>query len=403
MGLLFALVASVALAQESVSTPDIQVYKRAGMLELKAHLFFPPKVAGAAARPAMVLFHGGGWNAGAPEWVYASAQRFAALGMVTMAVQYRLSDEKTTTPLDAMEDAKDAIRWLRAHAKVFNVDADRVAAYGVSAGGQLAAMAAVGDTLKDGLSSAPNALVLYSPAVAVTGSGWMRKLLMGRATPEQVSPDQSARAGLPPVHISQGSEDTTTPAFGARIYCARLREAGNHCEVNGLSGLGHLLSRKLDEQEFTFDADPVARDHAYRAQEKFLACLGYIAAPLTPAFDSPETVVRAQVDAFNARDVEAMARYVAEDFVWYNVVADKMEIESKGRAALRAGMERYFRGNPTARSEIHMVATNGNFVFTRERATWKTKAGEERSQNAFAIYEVSAGLIKRVWYYPAQK
>ena len=41
-------------------------------------------------------------------------------------------------------------------------------------------------------------------------------------------------------------------------------------------------------------------------------------------------------------------------------------------------------------------------VSVRERASWKSKSGEDRSQNAFAIYEVADGLIRRVWYYPSQ-
>ena len=65
--------------------------------------------------------------------------------MVTVAVQYRLSDQKNVTPLDAMADARAALRWIRDAADSFHIDPKRIAAYGVSAGGHLAVMAAAVD------------------------------------------------------------------------------------------------------------------------------------------------------------------------------------------------------------------------------------------------------------------
>jgi acetyl esterase/lipase len=44
------------------------------------------------------------------------ARRLASRGVGTVAVQYRLSDQRDVTPLDTMADARDAIRWMRRHA-----------------------------------------------------------------------------------------------------------------------------------------------------------------------------------------------------------------------------------------------------------------------------------------------
>jgi acetyl esterase len=406
------VMANNAIAQDSLSAllmPRIETYKRIEQTELKAHIFANEAAIAGKPRAAIVLFHGGGWNSGQPEWVYSSARRFAGRGMVAIAIQYRLADEKTITPLDAMADTRDAIRWVRDNAIKLGIDAKRIAAYGVSAGGHLASAAATIDGKDETRSSAsarPDALVLYSPAVAIATSGWARKLLLGRAKPEDISPDQFVRAGLPPTHITQGDEDVVTPFSGARNFCRRVIEAGNVCTVRRYSGLGHLLTRKLDEQEFNFDVDAVARADAWRAEEKFLAERGFIddaASKTAQGFDGPETVVRAQLAAFNAHDVAAMIRLVADDIVWYNIKGDEMSVEAKGSDALKKGMESYFKSLPSARSEIHTLFTNGNFVSVRERATWKSKAGEDRSQNALAIYEVIDGRIKRVWYYPVQK
>ena len=102
--LLLALAAGIALAAATAAhaqdaAPDIRTYKAVAGTELKLHMFRPS--GSATARPAMIVLHGGGWNAGSPEWTYERARRYAARGMVAIGVQYRLSDFKTITPLDA--------------------------------------------------------------------------------------------------------------------------------------------------------------------------------------------------------------------------------------------------------------------------------------------------------------
>lgn len=65
--------------------------------------------------PAILLFHGGGWVAGEPDWVFASARRFADQGMVAVSVQYRLASRQVT-PIDALSDVCHAFRWVRSKA-----------------------------------------------------------------------------------------------------------------------------------------------------------------------------------------------------------------------------------------------------------------------------------------------
>ncbi len=112
------------------------MYSEAGGVKLKIFAFTPPAPAAAKPRAAIVLFHGGGWVGGDPQWAFTRAQHFAERGVVAFAAQYRLSDEKTgVTPLEAMDDAKAAIRWMRANAASLGIDPGRIAAYGWSAGG----------------------------------------------------------------------------------------------------------------------------------------------------------------------------------------------------------------------------------------------------------------------------
>ena len=63
-------------------------------------------------------------------------------------------------------------------------------------------------------SAAPNALILVSPAVAVTSDAWFQRLLRDRGHARAFSPDEHVREGLPPTLILQGSSDTVTPLPG---------------------------------------------------------------------------------------------------------------------------------------------------------------------------------------------
>lgn len=398
-------------AAEPAPEPQRLPYKSVAGAPLWAHVFLPA-ADGPQARPAVVLFHGGGWNSGDATWVYPAAQRFARLGLVAVAIDYRLADEKAVTPLEAMEDARDAIRWTRSQARAFHLDPARVAAYGVSAGGQLAAAAALLGR-KPGVAPAaedrPDALVLYSPAVAIAQSGWVRRLLLGRAGPEAISPDAFVAPGAPPTYISQGVDDTVTPFVPALLFSRRMKAAGNVCELKPYSSLGHLLTRKLDEQEWGFDPDPVARLDAWRSEEAFLARLGYVP-PQPPVVATPEGVVRGLVEALNAQKPEEAKRWLAREVVWQEVEGPAASASVVGPDAVWA---RFRTGSPEAggkeagakgagaQRELHALVTNGSLVSARERIVWPGAEPARRS-TALVVYRVEGGQVRHIWRYPTQ-
>lgn len=105
----------------------------------KLHLnIFYPLVKRDEKFPAVLMIHGGGWRSGSIQLVIPMAERLAAKGFVTIAVKYRLSIEALYPA--AVYDLKSAIRWMRANANKFNIDTDKVAVYGCSAGGHLATL-----------------------------------------------------------------------------------------------------------------------------------------------------------------------------------------------------------------------------------------------------------------------
>jgi acetyl esterase len=273
------LLPTVARSQAPNPNPVIRTYKTVGATEVKAHIFQPADAAKGKVYPAIIVLHGGGWNAGSPEWTYYDTQRFAGLGMVAIAGEYRLSNQKDVTPLEAMADTRDLIRWVREHAAELGIDPHRVAVYGSSAGGHLAASAAVFPHAEESKTSAvPDALILLSPAASIVGDQWPQRLLGTRADVKTISPAENITKALPPMFIIEGAADTVTPLSSVQRFCDRAKQVGGTCELHVYPNLGHLLSRNLDPQEQEqgpFDPDPVASNAAHAAEDAFLARIGY--------------------------------------------------------------------------------------------------------------------------------
>src|SRR5687767_755062 len=83
--------------------PSEHVYRTVDDVPLKAFVFKPAGATERVRAPAILLFHGGGWVAGAPDWTFASARRYAALGLVAISVEYRLS-VNGISPIEALND-----------------------------------------------------------------------------------------------------------------------------------------------------------------------------------------------------------------------------------------------------------------------------------------------------------
>lgn len=266
-------------AQMSVvgDPPTEHIYRTVDGVSLRAFVFKPAASGRVSRSPAILLYHGGGWVAGAPDWTFASARRYAALGMVAISVEYRLS-RNGVTPIEALEDVCSSFRWARSQARALALDPQRIAASGVSAGGHLAAAAAtIGCGNADGAheTGGPDALVLWSPALDVSGDGHFRRLLGERATVEALNPVEHVRARMPPVVVVHGERDNLTPLSGVRRFCDRVKSGGGRCVVHEYPGVGHLLTRNLADQENDFDPDPVARADGNAKQLEFLRDLWF--------------------------------------------------------------------------------------------------------------------------------
>ena len=114
-----------------------------GKRDLHLDIFRPEKE---GKYPALLMVHGGGWRSGNRTMQEPMAQQIANHGYVTATIEYRLSPEAIYTA--AVYDLKAAIRFLRANAKRYNIDPERIAITGSSAGGQLAALVGMTSNVK---------------------------------------------------------------------------------------------------------------------------------------------------------------------------------------------------------------------------------------------------------------
>ncbi|MBK1826375.1 alpha/beta hydrolase fold domain-containing protein [Haloferula rosea] len=102
---------------------------------------YRPKVRGDAPLPVVCWIHGGGWRQGSKDRARRLEELVATGNYAGVSIGYRLTQEATWPA--QIHDCKAAIRWLKANAEEYGLDASRVAVWGASAGGHLVAMLGV--------------------------------------------------------------------------------------------------------------------------------------------------------------------------------------------------------------------------------------------------------------------
>jgi acetyl esterase/lipase len=212
-------------------------------------------------RPAVVIVHGGGLVQGT-RWDHAEAAiALAAAGYVTFNIEYRLyiqGDPATLWPAQ-LDDAQRAVRWVRANASVYNVDPDRLGAFGFSSGGQLAAFLGTRETNDDsdpdltGFSSKVACVVTLGGLFDFTfenahldGSTIDAEILGGSASDV---PDAAAYADFSPITfvddssaafaiLQEGSPDIIPYEHPQRMLAA-LQDAGVQVSYHWFPGTDH--------------------------------------------------------------------------------------------------------------------------------------------------------------------
>jgi len=215
---------------------------------LKLHIFNPSDLMSTDSRPAVLFFHGGGWESGNPTWGYPEANWYAqTFGFVGISVEYRLSQSiPKTTPIDCLADARSAVKWVRQHAQELGIDPEKIIASGFSAGGHLSiCLGVIPEMVRPDRSheygSIPNVIVVQGAPVDLEVDSFFKKVLRGLAKPADYSPSNFIRPGLPPMLITHGNIDATVPVTTVLKFAEKMTLAGNTCKLKVYNGCAHLF------------------------------------------------------------------------------------------------------------------------------------------------------------------
>lgn len=229
-----------------------------------------PKIQPKKPMPVVVFIHGGGWQKGSKESGLIKIVPLAQKGYFCATINYRLTD---VAPFPAqIEDCKCAIRWVRAHAKEYNLDADHIGVWGGSAGGHLVALLGTSGGVKalegkggwDKYSSRVQAVADYfgptdflywaeeaekkgidlEQLQAQRAGGAISKLLGGPFSKKldvakQASPTTYITKDDPPVFIGHGENDNLVPLSQSKVFYDALEKEGVKATLHIVKGKGH--------------------------------------------------------------------------------------------------------------------------------------------------------------------
>ena len=210
------------------------VYQQRPQGDVLAHLFLPEKMS-VAPRPVIVFFHGGFWDSPTPTQFVPHCLHFASRGAVAVAAETRTLAKHGTGPLEAIEDARDLIRWLRSNADTFNLDPNKITLGGAAGGAYLALLATMPKAKNlppvDGFDCHPQALILFSTLINTAAKGPAHERFPDSKTAKRLSPTQLIRRKLPPMLFFHGKSDRITPFEEVDKFRRRMRWRGNACEL----------------------------------------------------------------------------------------------------------------------------------------------------------------------------
>lgn len=295
----------MTVAGSQVRVMADQVYSRVGGVARLADVYLPET---SNSRLGVVIWlHGGGWRFGdrhlAPDLL--SFARDTALAAVS--IDYRLSDEATFPA--AIEDVKAAVRWVRSVADEFGFDGHRIGLWGSSAGGHLAACAALSRESEfltseyAGVSSAVQAVVDgYGPtnfgridaerAATTTLGADAESLAIGEVLPashpdsfesrflgspvtdtsvqvDLADPVHYVRGGGVPLLILHGQSDTLIPWGQSKYLFDALNAKGGETVLALFEKLGHGFFNHRQLAEENYGAVTILRSDMSRSENRW--------------------------------------------------------------------------------------------------------------------------------------
>ena len=280
LGLPLLGVAQKKKAKNPNSLHDLE-YAKVDGISLKLDLLMPAKKT--EKKPELVVFfHGGSWRSGSKKTCHVGW--LTHHGYAVASVDYRLSGQAKFPAL--VHDCKGAIRWLRANADKYGINAERICATGASAGGLLSTLVGTSGGIKalegkvggnlDQSSRVQSALGMFCPSVLYDNATAEKERcdqpncplyqLLGGKPSERLDLAKLASATAhvtkddPPVIVLYGTEDKSLvkPLHGERLK-ARYDETGLDATYQLIEGAGHGGPQYRDKERSKLILDMLAK------------------------------------------------------------------------------------------------------------------------------------------------
>jgi acetyl esterase/lipase len=245
------------------------VYGRVQGAGLLADIAYPD---GKGPFPVVISVHGGRWRAGSrTDASSIKVREWAGFGFFAMSIDYRLVG---CTPAPACyQDMLCAIRWVRAHAKQYPIDTDRIFLIGQSAGGQMVALAATFGAgpfkptggWEDQSSDFRAAISVAGPYELTTldwGNIWAPTGEDQKTAQKLASPIGHISDKTKPLLIIHSDDDKSVPIQQAVDMAQALEKAKAHSRFVHYKDKGHMGITKDVIQETRAFIDEVTKKKA---------------------------------------------------------------------------------------------------------------------------------------------
>ncbi|MEM0970424.1 MAG: alpha/beta hydrolase [Verrucomicrobiota bacterium] len=226
-------------------------------------------------RPAIIFFSNSLWENMNVTQFGPQALHFAERGAVTALIEYRTKTTHGTSPVEAMSDARSAIRWIRYNAEALRVDPSRVVACGGSAGAQMVLSAAmipgVADDPNDpNISCVPDAMVLFSPIVDIISkqASFVDRFGGDLELANRCNPLKYVGKHIPPTIVFHGTADRVIPFEPVVKFVKAAKKKNNIFELCLFEGLDHSF--------YNFNVNPDGFDTAILETDRFLVTQGFL-------------------------------------------------------------------------------------------------------------------------------
>lgn len=260
--------------RELFKSANEETYKVVGDASLAAYIWNPePHLAPPYPRSVAAFFFSSGWDHGqvsqfAPHCVY-----LASRGMTTIAFEYRVGSKHGTGPLEAMADARSAIRWIRMNAAELGINPGKIVGVGGSGGAHAIASAAMlkgyDDPADDpSISAVPNALVLFSPVLDTSKSGFGLDRFPDAKSAKAANLINAIAKGMPPMLIMHGTADRVVPFNGSYVFTKKMSRKKNKMRLIEFNTQGHGF--------FNFNVSFEMYEATLSAMDEFFVELGFI-------------------------------------------------------------------------------------------------------------------------------